>query len=1031
MDKHQPTFEGKKVLLIDDDLTQLKLLEGLLKKMGFFVFAFQSPVQALMSIEPDAPPDLVITDLYMPELNGWELCRYLRSDVTPYTKNIPILIASSVFLGDAILKTAIEAGANDFIEMPIEPEKLGAIIQKVFEGEKKKEIIKILWVAPCSECSNNCCAVVSVVNTCIEHAETIKRATRLLNEKDYDLVVISHKIYEDPTPLIKKVSEKDINTIVIAILPEKSKKDFTYWLEKGATAVIKEPISTEHIIILYEKIKLEKALIQTKELLEQKIRDSIAEELKWATVLDTLPSGVFIKDKKLKFVRVNKAFAGLFNKNPKEFTGIDESGFFEESSAKEFTKICESALQGYIYQNPDLSLCILGEEKIFSVYIAPLKDTDGQIIGVYGSLRDVTELRKVQQNYKNLFESMQEAFAEHEFIYDEHGVPIDYRFLSANSAFGKMTRLNIEDVIGKTVREVLPDIESFWILTYAQVVRTGNPITFEMFAGPLNRHYLVHAFKTGHHRFACIFTDITEKKKFEEEIKRLNREWQLAYDNINSVIWFLNTKFEITRTNNAVIKLLKLTPDEVLGKKCWEVIHEAKEPPSFCPVFRLLKTKKREILEFCRDNHWYEVVVDPVLDDNNRLVGFIHILSEITERKRMEQEKEELQKQLVQSQRLDAIGRLAGGIAHDFNNMLSVIMGNIELAIIKTETGEPIKENLEEICKAVERASDLTKKILAIARKQETNPKVLNFNNEISQYIKLLKRVLTERIQVEFIPCENLWNVYLDPAHLDMILLNLCINARDAIPNEGKIIIELGNKKIDGTFAKKYPDAFPGEYVMLRITDTGMGIPSEIMPKIFEPFFTTKKEGKGTGLGLTTVYGTVKQNNGFITVESELGKGSTFTIYLPKYKEEKKEEGDNGKNEASKLDFIIEEDKGTVLIIDDERSVLEILNQIVSRLGFKPILTADPMEALQLAEENKNKINLLISDVVLPKMNGFDLADKIEQMIPSIKTLFISGYSEELNIDILKSKGIQLIKKPFSIQKLTEKLQEILNQVNS
>jgi len=1021
MDLYQPEFEGKKVLLIDDDLTQLRLMEGLLKKIGFSVFAFQSPVQALKNVTQDNPPDLVITDIYMPEINGWELCRCLRSDVMPYTKDVPILIISSIFLGEGILKTAQEAGADDFIEMPIDPEKLVLTIQRVLESRKREKIVnRILWVADSEE--NNLSVPGS--NYCLKQVSSIKQAIKSINEKKYDLVIISHKLYEDPTLLIKKIYEISDQTIIIAVVSEKTTRDFIYWLEKGISAIIKEPAPIEHIINLYEKIKLEKTLIQTRELLEQKVRESLGEELKWATILDAIPSGVFVKDENLKYIRVNKSYAVFFNQNHKEFANFDDKELFDEPSADEFISICKQALNGNIYQNSDLALYISGEEKIFNAFIAPLRDAEGRTKGVYGAFQDFTEIRKLQQNYKNLFESMQEAFAEHEFVYDEHGVPVDYRFLIANEAFQKMTGLKVKDIIGKTVKEVLPNIEPFWVLTYAQVVVTGNSITFEMFSDSLNRHYLVHAFKTGEHRFACVFTDITEKKRFEEEIRRLNREWQLAYDNINSIIWFLNKNFEITKTNNAVIKLLKLTPDEVLGKKCWEIVHGTHEAPSFCPVIRLLKTKKRETLEFQRDDRWYEVVVDPVFGDNNQLTGFIHILSDITERKRMESEKEELQKQLIQSQKLDTIGKLAGGVAHDFNNMLSVIMGNIDLSILKLETGEPVKENLEEVRKAVEWASELTKKILAFGQKQDMNPKVLDLNNEISTHIKLLKRVIPERIEIKWIPCEDLWNVYLDPAHLDMILLNLCVNARDAIPNEGKITIEVANKKIDMSVAKRYPNAIPGEYVMLRVSDTGTGIAPEIMDKIFEPYFTTKKPGEGTGLGLATLCGTVRQNNGFVTVESSLGKGSTFTIYLPRYKEGKDKEKENSNNWDYKLDVIPEEKRGAVLIIEDEKGVLEILNQIVYRMGFEPILTNDPIEALEQAQQNKSKIKLLISDIVLPVMNGFDLSKKIEEIIPSIKKIFITGYSEELKIKPLQE--VHLVKKPFSVQILTQKIKEVL-----
>ncbi|HOK09716.1 MAG TPA: PAS domain-containing protein [Candidatus Hydrogenedens sp.] len=429
-----------------------------------------------------------------------------------------------------------------------------------------------------------------------------------------------------------------------------------------------------------------------------------------AYILDLLPTGIFIKDKNLKYIKVNKTYACFFNKQPNEIIQLTDSDLFDKETHKLFVDACNIALQGSAFQNPDFVLQINGERRHFIAYIAPLKATDGSIDVIFGSMLDVTEFRETQTNFKNLFYSMQEAFAEHEMIYDEEGNPVDYRFIIVNPAFENMTGLKIENVIGKRVKEVLPDLEPFWINTYAHVVKTGKPITFVNLTKSLNRYYLVYAYKTGPKHFACIFTDITEQKRFEEEIKRLNREWEKAYQNINSVIWFLDEEFKITRTNSIVKEILNLAPEEVLGKRCWEIIHHTKEPPSFCPVIKLMKTKRRERALFQQNNKWYEVVADPVFNDDNQIIGVIHILSDITEQKQLEQEKEELQKQLIHSQKLEALGRLAGGIAHDFNNMLSVIMGNIELALFKEKEIQPIKNYLIEIRNAVERSANLTQK---------------------------------------------------------------------------------------------------------------------------------------------------------------------------------------------------------------------------------------------------------------------------------------------------------------------------------
>ncbi len=1029
-------LKNKKIFLIDDDLTQLTLISGTLRKLGLDILTFQNPSDALKAVSTGNIPDIILTDIFMPRINGWELCRILKSDLFPQTKEIPILILSSQIVGDETKKIAKEAGAYDFIELPTSPEVIfEKLITALTQKEPANERIKILIIK-----SSNNYEIEWFYKTDDPRyfpyvVHSIDEAVHFIKEETVHILLLPSKIEGDLNKLFLILDthpQKDQILTIMTVSPNYP-KTFLNWVEKGISGILTEPVSLESLLILYDKLKTEKLLIKTKLAVEEKIKKNLEEELRWITILESIPVGIFIKDENLKYTQVNKSYASFFKKEPIDFITNPDTEFFDEPHANEFRIFCQEALNGKTIQSSQWEVNISNITYIFHLYIAPLKNPKGEISGIYGYLVDITSELALQENYKNLFESMAEAFAEHEIIYDEQGTPIDYRFLNVNPSFETMTGLKKEQVIGKTVKEVLPNLEEFWITKYANVVSTGKPITFENYTKTLDRYYLVHAYKSGKNRFACIFTDITPKKKFEEEIKRLNREWQLAFDNLNSVIWFLNHNHVITKTNNAVSKILHLAPDEVLGKKCWEAVHGTNTPPDFCPVIKLLKTKKRETLEFQKDEKWYEVIVDPVFDEEHNFIGVVHILSDITERKKAEKERQELQNQLLQSQKLESLGRLVSGIAHDFNNMLSVILGHIELAILKYESQEEIKEHLLEARKAVTKSAEIASKILTFAKKQDLKPKVLNLNTEISQSLKILRKIIPETISVEFQPGENLWDTYLDPAHLDAILLNLFVNAKDAIKEQGKISVKTENVVIDSTNSKINPEIQCGEYVKISVSDTGHGIPPEILPYIFDPFFTTKKESRGSGLGLSIVYGAVKQNNGFINVKSEPNKGTTFEIYLPRTTATNLSPKTESEKESLIEEFMeyIHQDlvRNKVLIVEDEETLADVIENIVEKLGLEPITADKPSSALKILEQEKDSIKLAIIDLVLPEMNGVQLAEKINNICPSIRTLLITGYMDAKIVHQTDfSEKIKVLRKPFSINELSETINQLLTK---
>lgn len=390
---------------------------------------------------------------------------------------------------------------------------------------------------------------------------------------------------------------------------------------------------------------------------------------------------------------------------------------------------------------------------------------------------------------------------------------------------------------------------------------------------------------------------------------------------------------------------------------------------------------------------------------------------------RMLAEREQMEAQFLQAQKMEAVGRLAGGVAHDFNNMLNVILGYAEMALLKLDPSSTIQGYLKEISKAGQRSADLTRQLLAFARKQTISPKVLNLNDTVAGMFNMLKRLIGEDIQLIWKPAQDLWPVHMDPAQIDQILANLVVNARDAISGIGRIVIETGTAEFDAADCVRHSGLAPGPYVLLTVGDTGCGMDRETLDRLFEPFFTTKEVGKGTGLGLATVYGIVKQNGGFIAVESEPGAGSTFRIYLPRHQSD-----ETGAEERRKAPSQGPTGTETVLLVEDEPSLLDLGTLLLEELGYTVLPASGPNQALRLADEYAGHIHLLLTDVIMPDMIGSDLCREIAVRRPNLKCLFMSGYTPEAvaHHGVLHE-GIHFLQKPFTIQDLAVKLREALD----
>ena len=410
-----------------------------------------------------------------------------------------------------------------------------------------------------------------------------------------------------------------------------------------------------------------------------------------------------------------------------------------------------------------------------------------------------------------------------------------------------------------------------------------------------------------------------------------------------------------------------------------------------------------------------QMTIAPVRDQRGEITHFIAIKTEVTERKRLEQ-------QLRQAQKMEAVGRLAGGVAHDFNNMLTIISGYGGLLLEHPSTVEPLRGYVDEIMNASGRATSLTRQLLAFSRQRVLAPRVLDLNAVVANIEKMLERLIGEDINLVTVLGEGLWPVKVDPGQLEQVLLNLAVNARDAMPDGGVLTIETMNVAMDSTSAQAHFPLSPGPYVLLAFSDTGVGMDAETQARIFEPFFTTKEKGKGTGLGLAMVYGIVKQSGGYIWVYSEVGKGTTFKIYLPRSEEQL--------DESRPVQIGVEAQQGTetILLVEDEDAVRALVRNVLREKGYRVLEASRGEEALELSELYSGQIDLLVTDVVMPRMSGRDLARRMVNVRPYIKVLYISGYADDVvwyqgGVD----SGGAFLQKPFSPEALARKVREVLS----
>jgi two-component system, cell cycle sensor histidine kinase and response regulator CckA len=528
-------------------------------------------------------------------------------------------------------------------------------------------------------------------------------------------------------------------------------------------------------------------------------------------------------------------------------------------------------------------------------------------------------------------------------------------------------------------------------------------------------------------RILATCSDITQRKNAEEALEESEDKYRSIVEQSSEMLFLHDLEGNFLEVNRAAIARTGYSRKDLMGMRVFDMHPEGVAKEDIIDFWKKMRTKRMpvtfEAVHQCKDGSTYpaEVKINKVVLRDKECI--LCLVRDITERKQAEAERDLLQAQLLQAQKMESIGRLAGGVAHDFNNMLQVILGHVELVLEWNGLTQPARESLEEIRSSAQRSADITRQLLGFARKQLANPKELNLNDTVSTMLRMLQRIIGENILLEWKPGKNLWTVKIDPIQVDQILANLVINARDAMDDFGTVNLTTKNVVLDKKKAKTLPDAVPGNYVLLSVSDTGCGMDKEALEHLFEPFYTSKDLNKGAGLGMATVYGIVRQNSGIIAVRSKPRKGTTVNIYLPQAKGEASPESTVRKSGAA--DSSIK----TILFAEDEALVLKLGKSILQRAGYKVLAAKTAEEALDAATTYTSPIHLLITDVMMPRMNGRTLRDKITSLRPEIKTLFISGYTADAIAQqgILKG-NVQFLQKPFSVNAIIMCVRKILEQ---
>jgi PAS domain S-box-containing protein len=755
-------------------------------------------------------------------------------------------------------------------------------------------------------------------------------------------------------------------------------------------------------------------------------------------MLDSIDDPIFAKDQEHKWVFLNEAACNFWGKKREALLGKSDYDLFPREQADVYW---EKDNIVFVTEKPDLNeeaQTINTKEHTISTKKSFYRDPQSGEKYVVGTIRDITAskmaqdaLKESEQNYRAIFDSANEVI----FIQDiETGDIVD-----ANKALYDLYGYKVEEVKNKKTKRAgilnagfEPYTEKEALVLIKKAAK-GKPQLFEWLARKKDGSLfwvevsLKKVLIKGKNHVLAMVRDITERKKAEEELRKSEEKYRRLIENANEAIIIVQDD-RLKFVNPKTVEITGLSEQELINRSFLELVHwddrtlvfenYAKklngEPFPDRYSFRLIDSKG--------NIKWLQISDVLIYWENNPAT--LSFMIDITEQKRTELELKLKDEQLIQSQKIEAVGRLAGGIAHDFNNILTAIIGYSEVLLMDSNIDKKYRGFAKQIKSSADRASSLTQQLLAFSRSQILKPRLVNLNILVKGIHKMLQSLIGEDVDLVIRNSSNLGMIRVDTGQIEQVIMNLAINARDAMPVGGKLIIETQNAYLNEDYCKTHYCDSPGHYVVLVVSDTGHGMDEDIREHIFEPFFTTKEVGKGTGLGLATVYGIVKQSGGHIGVFSELNEGTTFKLYFPRVDEREGQKKNAGQAETRPV-----RGRETILLVEDEEVVRTMIVTGLKAFGYKVLEASSGVKALRICKQcRKKQVDMLITDVVMPEMSGRNLADRLLNAYPEMKILYISGYTDDFIVHHgVLDEGIPFLQKPFTPNVLAMKVREIFD----
>jgi len=1018
-----------RILIVEDSPTQALQLQHLLEQAEYQVLVAQNGQEAL-AILKDHQPAIIISDILMPGMDGFELCKNIKHNEN--LRNIPVVLLTSLSDPHDVIR-GLECGASNFITKPYEEKDLLnrlqyiLINQELHKGQIGELVIEVYFAGKKYNITADRMQIIDLLFSTYENAVQKNRDLTKINK---ELADTQQKLKALNEQLEKKVTERtqklrELNKVILAV-------------RNVNQLIVKEK----------KRDKLIKEVC--KELVESRYYQSA-----WIILFDdsgTVQAGAE--------AGLGEEFGPLFN----QLKNGEVLPCFQDALKQSGPVIIADPLLTCIH-------CLYPQKHPHQIGMAVRLEHEGKVYGVLSvsAPPDVAQDKEEQSLFKEVAGDIAFAFYSIELdeqrkqtekvlrdreeelatIYDN--APLIMLLMDENWKIRKTNAFTAQ-FVGTTIGNMVnmrcgaalrcvhaldnpegcgfgPSCKECALrIAILNTIETGRShiseeISMSFSDGEKERkaNFLLSTKKLviKEQPLALVsLQDITERKQAEELFRSLAANSPVGV--------YIAQKGKFVYTNPQFQQLSGYREDELLGMEALSLLFPEDRETVRENAIQMLKRKRIVPYEF-RTIHkngeikWALESVASIQHQGNRAT--IGSLQDFTERKQTAQQMQSLQAQLQQSQKIEAIGQLAGGVAHDFNNLLTVISIQTQLALLGLREGDPLKEKLKDIEQAADRAANLTRQLLAFSRRQILDIKVLNLNFIVSDLEKMLHRIIGENLELASILADDLGMVKVDPGQVEQVIVNLVVNAKDAMPQGGKLTIETTNVELDEGYAHTHMGVIPGAYVLLSVSDTGVGMSKEVKEQIFDPFFTTKEKGKGTGLGLSTVYGIVKQSGGDILVYSEVGHGTTFKIYFPRVFEPGEE---LAKKEAGG-EFPRGEE--TILVVEDDGLVRKLAATILLNQGYTVLEAEEGEEALSVCEQYKKPIHLILTDVVMPHMSGAQFIERLKQVRKDFKVLYMTGYAENaITHHGLLEKGLNLIPKPFTLEKLARKVREVLDK---